>query len=725
MNKHMIHMTKNLSLSYEIALSMGGSLDLQEMLKKILETVVRKGEAYRGLVWLLDGEDFSMVSAVGSFTRGMDYATIEKNLRIALLNTLREGTPLLKTAEDKDFQHYCMPFSGNEKEVLWVPIGNQTVLQLFFTYQGAASQGLAGVLEGLRPQLANAIAACQNYQKMLAYETQEKTSLQIKYFDLMNNLDVGIFICDMNCGFVDANPAFLKLVGIQSLDQLRQKSFASICDSYNEELKDVLLRQGQIKNQEIRIRQYQGESFWATLTAVLRPLRDGHYIMGILDDINEWKKTEQKLKYLATYDSLTNVPNRFSLEEALRTAEENGKKGLESALLLIDIDNFKLVNDTLGHAAGDQLLVKFTEVLKKNVREQDFVARLGGDEFAIIIAGIEKDEVLYMAERIRCAVYENEVVVDDATKLNLSISVGIVLIDGTLDYQKILSKADIALYKAKEEGRNKVAYIHGHEDASLEFIKINHQINVIKRALREDRFILHYQPIVSLAKGEILHYEALVRLLGEDDILVPPSEFIPVAERFGLMAEIDHWVVKAALRKLAEVPDLKIFINLSAISLYNKELLVAIEQDILDSGVDASRLGFEITETSAMKDLAVTERWLRKLKKYGCTFALDDFGIGFSSLSHLLNLSVDYIKIDGSFIKNIHKDPAHFTLVYAMNKVAHAFGKMTIAEFVENEQTIEIIRDLKVNCGQGYYFGKPSEKLIKSLSEFPDVAAPR
>ncbi|WP_073235040.1 EAL domain-containing protein [Desulforamulus putei] len=710
MNKHIINMTKKLSLSYEIALSIGGSLDLHEMLKKFLETVVRKGEAYRGLVWLLEDEEPTMVSAVGSFTRGMDYSAIAKNLKVSLENSLKAGTPLLKTEDDLDFLQYCMPFTGNEKEVLLVPIGSKTVLQLFFTYKGAASQGLAGVLEELIPQLSNAIAACQTHRKLLDLEKKEKNSLQIKYFDLMNNLDVGIFICGMDYYFLDANPAFLRLLGVESIKELQQKSFASFCEVCNEELKEIIQRKGYIKNLEVRIKQENGNSFWATLTAVLRPLQDGHYIMGILDDIDERKKTEKKLQYLATHDAITNIPNRYSLEEALRLAVKKAKTGLESALLLIDIDNFKLVNDTLGHTAGDELLVQFTEILQKNIREGDFAARFGGDEFAIIIEGIEKNEVLDMADRIRNAVYENEVIVG-STRLNLSISIGIVLIDGTLDYQKILSKADIALYKAKEEGRNRVAYIHHSEDASLEFLKINHRIKAIKQALREDRLVLYYQPIVCLNKGEILHYEALVRLVGDDNKLLLPGEFIPVAERFGLMAEIDRWVIQAALRKLSEVPEIKIFVNLSAVSLLNKGLLVSIEEDILNSGVDPSRIGFEITETSAMKDLAVTERWLRKLQKIGCRFALDDFGIGFSSFSYLLNLSVDYIKIDGSFVKNIDNNSAHFTLVYAMNKVAHAFGKKTIAECVENESIANTLRDLKVNCGQGYYFGKPTGNL--------------
>lgn len=711
MNKHIINMTKNLSLSYEIALSIGGSLDLHKMLDKFLETVVRKGEAYRGLVWLMEDKEPFVVSAVGSFARGVDYSTIAKNLKESLEDCLQTATPLLKTEVDFDFYNYCLPFTGNEKEVLWVPIGNQTVLQLFFTYTGATSQGLASVLAGLIPQLSNAIAACQNYQKLLDFETREKNSLQIKYLDLMNNLEVGIFICDTNCYILDANPAFLRLLGVKSIAELRQKTFKDICATCKEELIDLLRRNGHIKNLEVCIKQATGKTFWANLTAVLRTLQDRPYIMGILDDIDERKMAEEKLQYLATHDSLTNIPNRYSLEEALSLTVKKAEITSESALLLIDLDNFKLVNDTLGHAAGDELLIQFTKILKKNIRAWDFLARLGGDEFAIIIEGIERNEVLLMADSIRNAIYENELVVANSTRLHLSVSIGIVLIDGSLDSQKILSKADIALYKAKEEGRNKIAYVRHSEDASLEFIKINHSINKIKHALREDRFVLHYQPVVDLSNGEISHYEALVRLLNEDNQLLFPVEFIPVAERFGLMAEIDHWVVRAALRKLTEVSDITVFVNLSAVSLYNKSLLISIEEDIVSSGINPSRLGFEITETAAIKDLAVTEQWLLKLQKLGCRFALDDFGIGFSSFSYLLNLSVDYIKIDGSFVKNIDTIPAHFTLVYAMTKVAHSFGKKTIAEFVESESIANMLRDLKINCGQGYYFGKPTSNL--------------
>ncbi|CCO07296.1 sensor domain-containing protein [Desulforamulus hydrothermalis] len=710
MNKQIISMTKKLSLSYEIALSLGGSLELQDMLKNFLAAVVRKGEVYRGVVWLWQENEPVMVSAVGSYARCLDDKVLAGQLKDCLHEVLQAGSFLLKTEADQDFRRYCVPFSGNEKEVLLVPVGNRTVIQLFFAVQGAAEQGLVDILEGLLPQLANAIAACQNHKKLLALEKLEKHSLQTKYFDLMNNLDVGIFICDESGCFLDANPAFLRLLELPSVAELQNKSVAHFCKICADPLKSLMQQGGCLKNREVLVTTAAGNTFWANLTAVIRPLQDGQYILGILDNIDERKKAEERLHFLATHDVLTQVPNRYSLEETVRLAVAKAQAGASYALLLIDIDNFKLVNDTMGHTAGDELLIKFTSLLRSNIRQEDFLARFGGDEFVILIEGVTQNEVMDMAERIRNAVYQTEVEVG-SVKLNLSVSIGVVLIDGTLEYQKILSQADIALYKAKEEGRNRIAYINCHQDASREFLKINHNINTIKQALRSDRLVLYYQPVVSLNMGEIIHYEALVRLLDENNEVIPPGRFIPVAERFGMMAEIDRRVVQAALKKLAQVPQIKIFVNLSAVSLFHKDLLHSIEADILSSGIEPGRLGFEITETSAMKDLAVTERWLSKFKKIGCSFALDDFGTGFSSFSYLLNFSVDYIKIDGSFVKNMDHNAAHFTLVDAMNKVAHAFGKKTIAECVENERIANILRDINVDGGQGYYFGKPEANL--------------
>jgi EAL domain-containing protein (putative c-di-GMP-specific phosphodiesterase class I) len=232
-------------------------------------------------------------------------------------------------------------------------------------------------------------------------------------------------------------------------------------------------------------------------------------------------------------------------------------------------------------------------------------------------------------------------------------------------------------------------------------------ISLIKSALKNDHFILYFQPVIKVSDGSIVHHEMLLRLQEPGGELIMPNNFIPVAERFGLMPQVDRWVVLSALNALKKFPDLEPFINLSGLSLAEENLLEFIEKSIIESGVDPTRIGFEITETTAVKDMDRAERWIRRLKNLGCRFALDDFGIGFSSFSYLRLLPVDYLKIDGSYIRNMNKDATHKSLVKAINAVAHALGKKTIAEFVENEEIMKSLSALKIDFGQGYHLGKP------------------
>lgn len=418
---------------------------------------------------------------------------------------------------------------------------------------------------------------------------------------------------------------------------------------------------------------------------------------------------KKQLQYLATHDSLTNIPNRYLLQENLKRAVAKAKRGQKNALLFIDLDNFKLVNDTLGYTAGDDLLITLVNILKSNLREGDLLARLGGDEFAVLLEGATAEEAGTIAEKLRRAVDEEELcLVTHRTCFNLTISIGIVMVDGTLDSQKLLSHADTALYAAKEGGRNKVAFVQPDGYSRAKLSETNQLVGLIKGAFKENRFMLFFQPVFKVSDRKITHHEALIRLKDKDGELIPPGRFIPVAEQFGLMSQIDRWVVQASLTVLRKYPDLKLFVNLSGISLGDEELLELIQTKIHKSGIDPSRIGFEITETAAVKDLARADRWIRRLKILGCRFALDDFGIGFSSFSYLRFLSVDYLKIDGSYVYNLDKDPTHRALVQAINTVAQSLGKKTIAEFVENEYIFKILEEMKIDCGQGYYLGKPT-----------------
>jgi diguanylate cyclase (GGDEF)-like protein/PAS domain S-box-containing protein len=450
----------------------------------------------------------------------------------------------------------------------------------------------------------------------------------------------------------------------------------------------------------------------ADLWAAASPLFDSNNkIVGAIEtlrDISEHKRMERQLQYLATHDALTNIPNRYSLTQTLKRAVAKAKRGEKSAFLFIDLDNFKLVNDTMGHTTGDELLVTLAKILKSNLREGDLLARFGGDEFCVLLEGATFEEAEIVAEKLRRAVDQDEMYLEEhKCCINLSISIGVVMVDGTLDTQRVLSYADNALYVAKENGKNRVSFLKPDKETEIWLSETNRMITLIKSALKDNLFTLFFQPVIRVSDNEIMHHEMLLRLQSPDGELIMPNRFIPVAERFGLMPQVDRWVVQSAMAALDKYPDLKPFINLSGLSLGDEALLEFIEKHIIESGVDPTRIGFEITETTAVKDMARAECWIRRLKNLGCRFALDDFGIGFSSFAYLRLLPVDYLKIDGSYIRDMDKDATHKSLVKAINAVAHALGKKTIAEFVENEEIMKSLGDLNIDYGQGYHLGRP------------------
>jgi diguanylate cyclase (GGDEF)-like protein len=373
----------------------------------------------------------------------------------------------------------------------------------------------------------------------------------------------------------------------------------------------------------------------------------------------------------------------------------------------MDLDNFKLVNDTLGHAAGDQVLYKLTRLLQNMLRTGDLLVRFGGDEFAVLLEGVMAEEAHCIAERMRREVEEYRFLVD-GHNFHLTLSIGMVVIDGSHSPGVILSQADTAMYMAKEQGKNRVV-AYRHEDGVLARLAEDSQwASRVKAALAEDRFVLHYQPLKRTSDDLVNHYEALVRMIGESGETITPGSFIPVAERYGLMPQLDRWVFKQVIHTLQSMPEIRIFMNLSGSSLADESLTSFIEGHLTRSGIDPGRLGFEITETAVVQDMVSAERWVRRIKALGCRFALDDFGAGFNSFIYLHNLSVDQIKIDGYYIRSLENDPTRCALVKAMHALARTMGMETVAEFVENEATLKIIKDIGITYGQGYHIDMPS-----------------
>lgn len=449
-------------------------------------------------------------------------------------------------------------------------------------------------------------------------------------------------------------------------------------------------------------------------------------------DISERKNMENRLRWQATHDSLTELHNRRYLEDQLQhEVSRLRRSGEVSALLYIDLDRFKYINDTAGHVAGDKLLIEVGEQLGKRLRNSDILARLGGDEFAVILRNIDSLQIAHVADGFRDMLNQfTFVYAAKKYKINGSIGVALIAKDST-SAGEVLANADIACHMAKTKGRNQThVYANSSDEKAAMDIELGWSER-LREALQQDQFVLNYQPIIKLAdldfdqlpkdQGELWnqiknmdmpkHYEVLVRLPGKNGELISPLSFIPTAERFNLMYDIDAWVLENALAKLATIKQrhngATFSINLSGPTMSRKGLAEFIKTLLAQHSLDPSSLIFEITETSAIANLQTAKEIMGELKAIGCRFALDDFGTGFSSFSQLKYLPVDYIKIDGSFVQGMKDDPIDQAMVSSINDIAHSLGRMTIAEYVENPEVMRLLKDCGVDYVQGYYISEP------------------
>jgi diguanylate cyclase (GGDEF)-like protein/PAS domain S-box-containing protein len=531
----------------------------------------------------------------------------------------------------------------------------------------------------------------------------------------------GILITDRSGTIEWVNPAFTAMTGYTREELIganpRIVKSGNHREAFYRDMWATIL-EGKSWRGEIYNRRKDGSIYLeeATITPVKGADGSISHFVGIKQDISLRRRQEEEIRNFEVRDPLTRLPNRKLLMERLDGSVKWAQRGRPGSFLLLDLDNFKLVNDSVGHAAGDHLLVLLSQLLQEILRPTDILARLGGDEFGIILDEVPLEEARTFAEKLRVAVVEYRFRLPER-EFETSISGGLCPIDGTLTPQAILSLADAALYSAKETGRDRIAVYRSEEERGNAISEASRWVVRVKDAVRTDRLILHYQPVVEITSGKAMHYEVLVRMAGEAGELVPPGVFLPVAERFGLMPIVDRWVVGHALEKLASSPECNLFVNVSGASLGDEGLLAWIERSIVDRGVAPGRLTFEITETATVSDLASVTRWIRRLKELGCQFALDDFGTGFSSFSYLRTLPVDFVKIDGSFIRSIDTDRTNRALVQAMTMVAHILGKEVVGEAVERPEEAAVLREIGVEYGQGWLWGRPSAELLaRSLS---------
>ncbi len=434
---------------------------------------------------------------------------------------------------------------------------------------------------------------------------------------------------------------------------------------------------------------------------------------GTVQDITERKGIEEKLSHQVSHDALTGLINRPEFEQRTnRLLSTIQKDKAEHAMCFLDLDQFKIINDTCGHVAGDELLRQLGKLLQNTVRKRDTLARLGGDEFGVLMEHCSLDQAHRVADSILEAIkgyqfsWEGEI-------FRIGVSIGLIAItEATGNFTDLFKQSDAACYLAKELGRNRI-HVYHPDDAELAVRYGEMQwLGRIHHALDENRFSLYAQPIVSLDSGDLKHYELLVRMLGEGDEIIPPGAFLPAAERYNLIEKLDAWVVERAISLMAShsvfIEQVNfISINLSGQSVANAQFMLLVIAQISESNIDASKICFEVTETAAISNLSAATTFIATLKDLGCRFALDDFGSGFSSFGYLKNLPVDYLKIDGMFVKDIVDDPIDHAMVKSINEIGHVMGMKTIAEFVENDAINNKLIKIGVDYAQGYGIGKP------------------
>ncbi len=450
------------------------------------------------------------------------------------------------------------------------------------------------------------------------------------------------------------------------------------------------------------------------------PIRDriGNIVGSVMvfHDISKESRLFRQISYQATHDPLTGLVNRREFENRLGHALDDTRltEDTTHALLYVDLDQFKVVNDTFGHRAGDSLLTQVSQRIQANIRTTDLLARLGGDEFGILLERCDEQQAIEVAESIRMSIEEYRFDWQEAFT-NVRCSIGIVMVTrDNADMAEVMSSADVACYSAKDMGRNRV-HLYRHSDVSLHHEEMK-WVSRITSAVEDDRLELHFQPIIGVGEDKPAqpdHYELLLRMRDENNQLVRPDLFIPSAERYNLMSTLDRWVIHEAFTRLADRnPDgearYTLAINLSGSSLSESRFLDFVVEELTKQQLPRGAICFEITETAAISNLSQVVHFMQAVKVLGCKFALDDFGSGLSSFSYLKTLPVDYLKIDGHFISNIADDPVDESMVRAIHEVGNALGIETIAERVETEAVLDKLAEIGIEYAQGFYIARPA-----------------
>jgi diguanylate cyclase (GGDEF)-like protein/PAS domain S-box-containing protein len=529
-----------------------------------------------------------------------------------------------------------------------------------------------------------------------------------------------IMVMDRSGQVEYVNPKFTAITGYSNEEKLGRwpdliNSGVNRSDIYEEIWQTI--GAGRDWRGELQYRKKNGDLYWAQ--ELIAPMLDNagnvtHFVATQVD-ITEARRLSEETSFQATHDQLTGLINRHEFDLRLERVIQAAKHNLtEHALCFLDLDQFKLVNDTCGHIAGDELLRQIGNLLQTNVRSRDTIARLGGDEFAILMEHCTIDRAYKASEQVLKLLQDFRFHWQDYT-FTVGGSIGLAIIDQhTTDSNEALKNVDTACYSAKDAGRNRVE-IHREDSLRLQQRRGEiHWSTEINEALDDDRFLLYAQPIKPLTNPELgMSYEVLVRMLRKDGEISPPGAFLPAAERYNSISRIDRWVVSNTLAWISKHADklghvATVSINLSGLSLGDETMLSFISNELQQTDIPAEKIKFEITETAAIANLRAATKFIETMAKLGIRFSLDDFGSGLSSFAYLKKLQVDTLKIDGMFVKDMLTDRLDYEMVKSINEIGHVMGLETIAEFVENEEILEQLRQIGVDFVQGYGVGKPA-----------------
>ncbi|MGB7219475.1 MAG: EAL domain-containing protein [Vicinamibacterales bacterium] len=557
--------------------------------------------------------------------------------------------------------------------------------------------------------------------------------------ELFDHAPIGMALIALDRRRLHVNDALCRLTGYRR-NQLVGTTVRAITHPDDVDL-DVEDRQrllaGEISAYQIEKRYVHawGHYIWVLVTVSLvrddqgRPL----YFISQVQDISERKAQERRLADLVDHDFLTRLFNRRRFEQELdKEARRAARYRSTGALLLIDLDHFKEVNDQFGHQTGDDLLKSVAGALRHAVRQTDTLARFGGDEFAVILPHTNADQAQRIAENIVHALRRQVAVLGDRV-VHATASVGVATIDDSTAAE-VLACADLAMYEAKAAGGDRLAMYFARTNLRERAPAQTDDLEWIRRAIHDERLLLYCQPIIDLVNNEASRYELLVRMEGARGAApLLPSAFLGVAERFGLVQSIDSWVIRKAIALLAEhsrrEPPLTLHVNISAKSMSDPNFAEITESALVGAAIEPARLIFELTETAAIANIKDATILADRLRRAGCRFALDDFGAGFGSLSYLKYVPFDFLKIDGDFIRNLGVDSTDQLVVRAIVGIAREMGKRTIAESVENTDVTRLLRDSGVDFGQGFHFGRPQpvgdvfSARCHVSANFPDVSA--